>query len=125
MKKIPLSNGVQFNNVGATALVKVRKDNSTTSTANGSKKPKSTLNFILTMLFSSSAFLNLVLLIATLWVVFRKRRITQPSGEIQGVGLRSLTYKELEGATNDFKEELGKGACSTVTKDFLLLVTTI
>ncbi|GLT82259.1 hypothetical protein SLE2022_006590 [Rubroshorea leprosula] len=123
MKKIPLSNGVQLNNVdvGTKALIKIRKDNSTTSIASSLKKQKSTLNLILTMLFSSSAFLNLILSIATFWVVFRKRRITQPSGEIQGVGLRSLTYKELEGATNDFKEELGKGACSTVYKGILAI----
>ncbi|GKV22191.1 hypothetical protein SLEP1_g32076 [Rubroshorea leprosula] len=122
MKKIPLSNGVQNNvDVGTKALIKIRKDNSTTSIANSLKKQKSTLNLILTILFSSSAFLNLILSIATFWVVFRKRRITQPSGEIQGVGLRSLTYNELEGATNNFKEELGKGACSTVYKGILAI----
>ncbi|GKV22196.1 hypothetical protein SLEP1_g32081 [Rubroshorea leprosula] len=122
MKKIPLSYGVQLNDdFGTKALIKIRKDNSTTSIANGLKEQKSTLNLILTMLLSSSAFLNLVLLIATLWVVFRKRRITRPSGEIQGIGLRSLTYKELEGATNNFKEELGKGACSTVYKGILAI----
>ncbi|GLT59536.1 hypothetical protein SLA2020_323490 [Shorea laevis] len=121
MKKIPLSNGVQFNNDGTKALVKIRKGNSTSSVASGLKKQKSALNLILTMLFSSSAFLNLVLSIATLWVVFRKRRIIQPSGGIQGISLRSFTYEELEGATNNFKEELGKGACSTVYKGILAI----
>ncbi|GKV12560.1 hypothetical protein SLEP1_g23687 [Rubroshorea leprosula] len=121
MKRIPLSNGQQLNVEGTKALVKIRKGNSTTAVASGLKKQKSALNLILTMLFSSSAFLNLVLSIATLWVVFRKRRITQPSGGIQGISLRSFTYKELEGATNNFKEELGKGACSTVYKGILAI----
>ncbi|GKV12558.1 hypothetical protein SLEP1_g23685 [Rubroshorea leprosula] len=90
MKKLPLSNGVQLNDNGTKALVKIRKGNSTTPVANGLKKQK-------------------------------KRRIIQPSREIQGVSLRSLTYKELEGATNNFKEELGKGACSTVYKGILAI----
>ncbi|GLT59532.1 hypothetical protein SLA2020_323450 [Shorea laevis] len=73
------------------------------------------------MLFSGSTFLNRVLSIGTLWVVFRRRRIIWSSREIQGISLRSLTYKELEGATNNFKEELGKGACSTVYKGILAI----
>ncbi|GKV12556.1 hypothetical protein SLEP1_g23683 [Rubroshorea leprosula] len=132
LKRIPFSNGLRVDS-GTKALVKIRKDNSTTSickeegcsappfAAKGSEKHKSTLILILTMLFSGSAFLNLVLLIATFWAVQRIRRVIKPPREIQGINLRSFTYKELEGATNNFKEELGRGACSTVYKGILAI----
>ncbi|GKV12562.1 hypothetical protein SLEP1_g23689 [Rubroshorea leprosula] len=126
-KKFPLSNGRIDTDFVGKSFVKIRKDYSTKTPSDegpgkGSKKKnKSTLNLILTMLLSSSAFLNLSLLIATLWAVHRKRRVilVQPSRAIQGMSLQSFTYKELEEATNKFDEELGKGACSTVYKGVL------
>ncbi|GKU94147.1 hypothetical protein SLEP1_g7676 [Rubroshorea leprosula] len=137
MKKFPLSNGRMDPNLGGKTLIKIRKENSTYkspdkgsregsidgrsregSTFGSNKEDRSTLILTLTMLLSGSSFLDLVLLIATLWLVSRlcywKRRMLQPSRANQGTSLRSFTYKELEEATNKFKEELGKGACSTV-----------
>ncbi|GLT82314.1 hypothetical protein SLE2022_007050 [Rubroshorea leprosula] len=126
-KKFPLSNGRIDTDFVGKSFVKIRKDYSTKTPSDegpgkgSKKKKKSTLNLILTMLLSSSAFLNLSLLIATLWAVHRKRRVilVQPSRAIQGMSLQSFTYKELEEATNKFEEELGKGACSTVYKGVL------
>ncbi|GLT45961.1 hypothetical protein SLA2020_197540 [Shorea laevis] len=134
MKKFPLSNGRMDPNFGGKTLIKIRKDNSTYKSPDkgsregsffGSNKDRSTLVPTLIMLLISSSFLNLVLLIATLWLVSRlcywKRRMlqVQPSRASQGKSLRSFTYKELEEATNKFKEELGKGACSTVYRGVL------
>ncbi|GLT49776.1 hypothetical protein SLA2020_233100 [Shorea laevis] len=123
-KKTPLSNGLLDSSVGGKALIKIRKDNSTnTSGESSNKEHQSTLILIGTLLLSSSAFLNLVLLITTLWVVSRlnsrKRRTLQPYAATQGMSLRSFTYKELEEATKNFKEELGRGAFSTVYKGVL------
>ncbi|GLT59539.1 hypothetical protein SLA2020_323520 [Shorea laevis] len=126
-KKFPLSNGRIDTDFVVKSFVKIRKDYSTQTPSDegpgkGSKKKnKSTLNLILTMLLRSSAFLNLSLLIATLWAVHRNRRVilVQPCRAIQGMSLQSFTYKELEEATNKFEEELGKGACSTVYKGVL------
>ncbi|GLU19426.1 hypothetical protein SLE2022_356790 [Rubroshorea leprosula] len=141
MKKFPLSNGRMDPGLGGKTLIKIRKDNSTNKSPDkgsregsthgsaregstyGSNKDRSTLILALTMLLSSSSFFNLVLLIATLWLASRlsywKRRMLQPSRANQGTSLRSFTYKELEEATNKFKEELGKGACSTVYRGVL------
>ncbi|GLT82271.1 hypothetical protein SLE2022_006690 [Rubroshorea leprosula] len=129
----PLLNGRTDAGSGGKSLIKIRKGNSTSTSTKGgsgegssdhSKKQKSTLNLILTLLLSSSAFLNLVLLITTLWFVLgsssRKRRMIQPSRATHGMmSLQSFTYMELEEATKNFEEELGKGSSSTVYKGVL------
>ena len=102
-------------------MIKIRKDNST-GTSPGANSNKNTQILVGTLLLSSSAFLNLVLLVSAVWLVYRLRsgnRRTlplQPYKMMQGTNLRSFTYKELEEATDNFKEELGKGAFSTVYK---------
>ena len=40
----------------------------------------------------------------------KKRKGTEPNSVVPGVNLSSFSYKELEQATNGFKEELGTGA---------------
>ncbi|GLU19431.1 hypothetical protein SLE2022_356830 [Rubroshorea leprosula] len=131
-KNVPLVSGRNDTSLDGIALVKIRKNNPSKDSNNSSNnsnnssrdsnKNKSTLNLTLTMLLSGSAFLNLVLLIVVLSLVsclsYRKRTL-QPSRANQGTSLRSFTYKELEEATNKFKEELGKGACSTVYRGVL------
>ncbi|GLT82282.1 hypothetical protein SLE2022_006790 [Rubroshorea leprosula] len=111
-KKFPLSKGLQVGQAGAVkTLIKIRKDNFTPTA--GSKMRKLTQILILTILLSSLAFLNLVQCI-------KKRRMPQPSTATQDMmSLQSFTYKELEEATNQFEEELGEGACSTVYKGIL------
>ncbi|GLT82269.1 hypothetical protein SLE2022_006680 [Rubroshorea leprosula] len=127
----PLFNGVTDASFGGKSLIKIRKGNSTsTSTgssggsSDGSKRQKLKLNLIPTLLLSSSAFLNLILLITTLWFVlgsrYRKRTMLQPSRATHGMmSLQSFTYKELEEATKNFEEVLGMGASSTVYKGVL------
>ncbi|GKU94151.1 hypothetical protein SLEP1_g7680 [Rubroshorea leprosula] len=142
MKKFPLSDGRMDPNLGGKTLIKIRKDNSTYKSPDrgsregsidgssregspfGSNKERSTLIPTLTMLLSSSSFLNLVLLIATLWLVSRLCywkegcfRFNLP--EQTKAQVCEASYKELVEATNKFKEELGKGACSTVYRGVL------
>ncbi|GLT82260.1 hypothetical protein SLE2022_401440 [Rubroshorea leprosula] len=127
----PLLNGRTDASSGGKSLIKIRKGNSTsTSTgssgvsSDGSKKQKSTMNLILTLLLSGLAFFNLILLITTLRFVLgsrnRKRTMLQPSRATHCMmSLQSFTYKELEEATKNFEGVLGKGASSTVYKGVL------
>ncbi|XP_056162556.1 G-type lectin S-receptor-like serine/threonine-protein kinase LECRK2 [Syzygium oleosum] len=129
-KKIPLLNGRKDASEGGKALIKVRKDNFTsTSTGNGQKKNKnSTLVIIGSVLLSSSVFLNLLLLVIGYLVYksFRSRdskfsRLVQIN---QATGTQTFAYQELQQATDGFKEELGRGAFGTVYKGVLGSVDT-
>ncbi|PNY02995.1 G-type lectin S-receptor-like serine/threonine-protein kinase, partial [Trifolium pratense] len=128
-KKLPLSNGkVDKTLNGAKAFLKVRKDNislagvpqnPTNVTKNNNRE---TLVLVLSVLFSSSAILNVVFIVAicvsaSFIFQYKKklRRVSKndTSVEIQS-NLRCFTYKELEEATNGFYKELGRGAFGIV-----------
>ncbi|KAJ7957398.1 Receptor-like protein kinase [Quillaja saponaria] len=124
MKKLPLSNGRFQNDANDfSALVKVRKDNSSVfgpPFLNLDLKKQNNLSLMGTVLLSVSAFLILVLL-GALYLVFsiyqkkltRYQRIPDRFGD---TNLHCFTYEELEKATNGFKEELGRGAFGIVYK---------
>ncbi|XP_017982184.1 PREDICTED: G-type lectin S-receptor-like serine/threonine-protein kinase LECRK3 [Theobroma cacao] len=126
-KKLPLSNGRMDTSVGGKALIKIRKDSSNLQPADPDeeKKHHSTLFIIGSVLFSSSVSLNFLLLIAAVMSAFhfynRKNNTFQQYPVMPGINLRCFTYNELQKATNGFKEELGKGAFSTVYKGVLAL----
>ncbi|KAB2604141.1 G-type lectin S-receptor-like serine/threonine-protein kinase RLK1 [Pyrus ussuriensis x Pyrus communis] len=112
-KGIPLINGRIDPTVGNKALVKIR-NNSTNSIPNLARLG----------LLGSSAFLNLLLLIITCLLFFhiihhRKAKLSMLYLGGQGNNLKSFTYMEMKGATNGFKEELGRGAFATVFKGVL------
>ncbi|CAI9778590.1 unnamed protein product [Fraxinus pennsylvanica] len=91
-KKYPLSNGRVDPSVGGKALIKIRNSNATADVS-GSKKSKRSILIITGSVFlGSSMFLNFLLLLS----------------------IFLFSFKELKGATNGFKEELGRGAYSTV-----------
>ncbi|KAK7819692.1 g-type lectin s-receptor-like serine/threonine-protein kinase lecrk1 [Quercus suber] len=96
------------------ALIKIRKDNSTLkpSGADLKKKDESTVILIVSVLLSSSVFLNLLFLLAVFLLVFRfkywKSKAIKPYPVMLGMNLRSYTYEELMEATNGFREELGR-----------------
>uniref|UniRef100_A0A3Q7EB91 Uncharacterized protein n=1 Tax=Solanum lycopersicum TaxID=4081 RepID=A0A3Q7EB91_SOLLC len=71
--------------MGGKALIKIRKDNSTVW-----ESPNA-----LVYIFKFEG---------------KKRKGTEPNSVVPGVNLSSFSYKELEQATNGFKEELGTGA---------------
>lgn len=120
-KRYPLSNGNVDPKTGGKALIKIRKDNSTVGSPNVEKrerKNQSTLIISCSVLLAISVFMNLILM-----YIFKfkgkKRNTIAPYSAVPGVNLRSFSYKELEQATNGFKEELGTGAFSTVYKAVL------
>ncbi|XP_002513435.3 G-type lectin S-receptor-like serine/threonine-protein kinase LECRK3 [Ricinus communis] len=125
-KKIPLSNGRMDPSVGGKALIKVRRDNSTSgATSCYKKKDQSTLILIGSVFLGSSVFLNVLLLVATLVFFYRwsrqKSKIVQPHTQVMlAMNPRSFTYNELEVATGGFKEELGSGAFGTVYKGVVI-----
>ncbi|XP_073157418.1 G-type lectin S-receptor-like serine/threonine-protein kinase LECRK3 [Henckelia pumila] len=126
-KKYPLSNGRLDSGIGGKALIKVRKGNATLappSNNNSKKSDRSTLIITGSVLFGSSVLVNVILLIALLSFGFHLKRresmILHPDSALPDVAnVRSFTFKELQEATNGFKEELGSGACSTVYKGTL------
>ncbi|EXB28979.1 G-type lectin S-receptor-like serine/threonine-protein kinase RLK1 [Morus notabilis] len=125
-KRNPFSNGVMDYSVGAKALIKIRKDNSTSKLGSRDSKKKDywTLVLIESVLLSVSAFVN-VLLLAAFVVLFhirrKKSKVTTPNQFKPAMNLQSFTYAELEKATDGFKEQLGSGAYGTVFKGALTL----
>ncbi|KAL9143102.1 hypothetical protein ABFS82_14G213500 [Erythranthe guttata] len=129
-KRSPLSNGVIDPSVGGKALVKIRKNDTTTTTAENPFERKSSNRSALivtgSVLLGSSVFLNLLLLSSALFFVFRfkgrksktaiRAHNTVPPGV---VSIRSFGFDELKEATNGFNEEIGSGAWSTVYKGTL------
>ncbi|XP_050275851.1 G-type lectin S-receptor-like serine/threonine-protein kinase LECRK2 [Quercus robur] len=126
-KKIPLSNGRldPNNNAASKVLIKTRKDNSTFKPpgADLKKKNHSTVILIVSVLLSSSMFLNLLFMLAAFLLVFRlkywKPKALKTCPFMPGVNLQSYNYEELTKATNGFKEELGRGAFAKVYKGVL------
>ncbi|KAJ9697869.1 hypothetical protein PVL29_007140 [Vitis rotundifolia] len=120
-KRTPLSNGRTESNNGRKILIKVRKDNSTSEPSSEGNKDQSTLIITESVLLGGSVFLNCLLLLSAFLYIFRKRKskTLQPHQAMVGANLKNFSYKALEVATDGFKDELGRGAFSTVYKGTL------
>ncbi|KAG6632560.1 hypothetical protein CIPAW_13G167800 [Carya illinoinensis] len=129
-KKLPLSNGrVDSSLNGGKALIKIRKNNSTLPVPDPpsdqypepKKKNQHTLILIGLVLLGGSAFVIVILIVAVCLGRFsfiyhnKQPKIIANASSVQ-LNLRCFTYKELEEATDGFKEELGKGAFGVVYK---------
>ncbi|KAJ7957395.1 Receptor-like protein kinase [Quillaja saponaria] len=131
-KKLPISNGRVPNDAnGLKALLKVRKDNSSVlgpPFLNPDTKKQNNLSLMGTVLLGVSAFLILVLF-GVLYLGFsiyqkklkRYQRIPDRFGD---TNLHCFTYEELEKATNEFKEEFGRGAFGIVYKGDISMSST-
>ncbi|XP_048324741.2 G-type lectin S-receptor-like serine/threonine-protein kinase LECRK3 [Ziziphus jujuba] len=124
-KKSPLSNGRIDASISWKTLVKVRKNFSSfkPGRADSEDKDRSTLVLIGSILLSSSVFVNILLLLATI-VVFslhsRKRsKVLQPRVVLPGRNLQCFTYGEIKEFTNEFSQELGSGNFAKVFKGVL------
>ncbi|KAL2507901.1 receptor-like protein kinase 1 [Forsythia ovata] len=119
-KKYPLSNGRVDSGVGGKALIKIRNTNVTANFCVSKKSNRSTLIIIGSVLLGSSTFLNLLLLSSLLLYAFYFNKLKsnrhQPYQVLPGPNIRRFGFKELQEATNGFKEELGRGSYSTVYK---------
>uniref|UniRef100_A0A803R797 Receptor-like serine/threonine-protein kinase n=2 Tax=Cannabis sativa TaxID=3483 RepID=A0A803R797_CANSA len=129
-KRLPLSNGKVDENLNSRAFIKVRKDNITLvgiPYVEERRKNQDELIRVGTTLLGTSVFVN-ILLAATVCVGFfflRQKNGSRRSKKISSLknmpdlNLRSFAYQELEEATNEFREELGRGAFGTVYKGML------
>ncbi|CAL8998544.1 unnamed protein product [Prunus brigantina] len=120
-KGLPFSNGL--NETNSKALIKFGKDNSTWSGGGAITKKKDNSTLILVGSVLLSGVLNVILPLITYLVVSRvysrKAKVIQPRPVMSGMNLKDFTYEELKQATNEFKEELGRGASATVFKGVL------
>ncbi|XP_061996583.1 G-type lectin S-receptor-like serine/threonine-protein kinase LECRK3 [Rosa rugosa] len=123
-KKLPLSNGRQDWNEYGKALIKMPKSDAFEKPAsrdsNTEKKDQKTLILVGALLLGSSVFINFLLVAAIALLVFytyrKTHRVITSTSSILEANLRGFTYKELEEATDGFREELGRGAFGTVYK---------
>ncbi|CAL8998551.1 unnamed protein product [Prunus brigantina] len=126
-KRLPFSNGMMDSSLSGKTLIKFGKDNSTSKSAgcaNTKKKDNSTLILVGSVLLSSSGVLNFLLPVIIYLVVSRvysrNAKVNQSHPVISGMNLKCFTYEEIKKATNEFKEELGRGASATVFKGVLV-----
>ncbi|KAI3900590.1 hypothetical protein MKX01_027458 [Papaver californicum] len=137
-KKLPLPNGRLDISVNGNALIKIRKDNGSSSEPDphspdfdrrrnphspdfDRRRNRSTLILVGSLLLGCSFFFNLLFLAVIFVVLFfmdkRLRKKTHKTNVLRS-NLHSFTYQELEEATDGFAEELGRGAFGTVYKGF-------
>ncbi|KAF7837129.1 G-type lectin S-receptor-like serine/threonine-protein kinase LECRK3 [Senna tora] len=119
-KKWPLSNGRFDTSLdGGKALIKVRKDNSTLFGPPAppiiKRKNQDTLVLVGSVLLGGSALINLIFFSFIYQLLKKLKNVNQSDSDVK-TNLRCFTYKELEEATNGFKEELGRGAFGVVYK---------
>ncbi|TYH46473.1 hypothetical protein ES332_D11G338000v1 [Gossypium tomentosum] len=125
-KKLPLSNGwFDREAVDRTALFKVLKSDASRKSptkSNRSDENQNEVVLILAVLLGTSAIFNFFSLAAISLIFFClfRRRLRELKGAHSRrdleTNLQFFTYKDLEHATNGFKEELGRGAFGTVYK---------
>ncbi|CAN6696874.1 unnamed protein product [Malus baccata var. baccata] len=127
-KKLPVSRGRQDWNTYGKALIKLPKSDAALEdplfpVSDTGKKDQKTLILVGGLLLGSSVVLNFIFLAAISLVFFygykKKHNLTSSASSIMEANLRSFTYKDLEEATDGFREELGRGAFGIVYKGII------
>ncbi|XP_044470542.1 G-type lectin S-receptor-like serine/threonine-protein kinase LECRK3 [Mangifera indica] len=129
-KKLPLSNGRFDNTLNGKALIKITKGNPPSRgdpvlPRSDMKNQKNKDNVIIvgSVLLGGSVFFNVILVTAVclrFFLVHKKvHRQIPHHDDVVETNLRCFSYKELEEATDGFKEELGKGAFGIVYKGLI------
>lgn len=123
----PLSNGKTGSSPKTKSLIKVPRSNTTQFSPPipiGERKDKKSWTRTGWLLLGTSALINILLVAALLLFAFHsyKKRIhsLQPNSSGTGMGLRSLTYRELQEATNNFSEQLDYGGPGAAYKGYML-----
>ncbi|PRQ35357.1 putative protein kinase RLK-Pelle-SD-2b family [Rosa chinensis] len=111
-KRIPLSNGKINDDVKGLALVKIRKDTSTSAKEKGSLV-RLIIGAVIILVLN-----NLVVSIIT-YLVTSHAQVNPLNPVVRVMNLKCFTFMELKEATNGFEEELGRGAFATVFKGVL------
>ncbi|KAL7619199.1 hypothetical protein Lser_V15G02573 [Lactuca serriola] len=122
-KRFPLSNGRKETSPPAKAFVKFQKGDprpGTPSQLPAKNKDQKSLILVVSTLFGTSAFVNIILIgviCVGFFVIFKKKaRHIYPSIKSIETNLSHFTYQDLVEATDGFKDELGKGAFGVVYK---------
>ncbi|XP_074558059.1 G-type lectin S-receptor-like serine/threonine-protein kinase LECRK1 [Curcuma longa] len=120
-KKLPLTHGRTGSYVNRRALIKVPKyNNSVSAPFERVLERQRPMSVVGRLLLGSSGFLNLILIGSLIAVLVCNQRNTTHSvwklRSLEELNLRTFSYKELEQATKEFKEELGRGAFGVVYK---------
>ncbi|KAF9626755.1 hypothetical protein IFM89_038973, partial [Coptis chinensis] len=123
LKKYPLSRGYMNPGSEGKTLIKVGKssmevmEQAPSPVFGGKNENKNHLILPGSIVLSCSGFLNILFLLLAIYGSSHKKRTKIPRDtRTFGTKLQSFTFKELEDATDGFKEALGKGASSTVYK---------
>ncbi|KAF7137248.1 hypothetical protein RHSIM_Rhsim07G0051000 [Rhododendron simsii] len=124
LEEEPLSNGRLERSTYGKALVKVPKSDDSSKfplspNSDEGKKNQPTQILVVSILLGGSMLINLIFVAAISVVMFcsyqKKQKPTRESSILE-TNIRSFTYKDLRDATDDFREELGRGAFGTVYK---------
>ncbi|KAK4842812.1 hypothetical protein QYF36_000428 [Acer negundo] len=119
-KKLPLSNGREGEIAFSKVLFKVRKGDSSSGFGDNSGSRRRGPILLGALLLGGSV---VILLVAISLVVFvwNKREAGNDAQDlsVSDTNMRCFTYKELEEATDGFKEELGRGSFGIVYKGVL------
>ncbi|KAK9220841.1 hypothetical protein WN944_009265 [Citrus x changshan-huyou] len=124
-KKLPLSNGVTDGRLTSKAFMKYKnKGDDPPSVPRPpdpeDKKKRKMMNATGSVLLGSSVFLNFALVCAFglgFFFIYKKKWIRNSPGDgTIETNLRCFSYKELEEATDNFKEEVGRGSFGIVYK---------
>ncbi|KAB5565147.1 hypothetical protein DKX38_005201 [Salix brachista] len=123
-KKLPLSNGRKNTGMNGKAFLKFPKGSGPLDRPPlqrpGEKKKPDTKLITGSVVLGTSVFVNFVLVGAfclTSSFIYRKKTEKTPEGgSCLETNLRYFSYKELAEATNDFKDELGRGGFGVVYK---------
>ncbi|KAK4859103.1 hypothetical protein QYF36_026886 [Acer negundo] len=115
-KKLPLSNGRVDNTLNAKAFIKYRKGDVPPSVPHhpaDADKEGNLMSLTASLLLGSSVFINFILVGAFgfgFFFIYKKKFVRVRQGEsTMETNLRCFTYKELAEATDNFKEEVGRG----------------
>ncbi|KAL2528098.1 receptor-like protein kinase 1 [Forsythia ovata] len=124
-QKLPLRYGRRLQSDSNIALIKVSTTEPSTQGVSGNSAIGIKKEIRLDILIISISLFALAALILTITGIYvhrnhvgRYKKISEYGNVelIEDVGLRAFTYGELVQATDDFKEELGRGASGTVYK---------
>ncbi|KAH0996432.1 hypothetical protein GBA52_020296 [Prunus armeniaca] len=128
-QRLPLRYGRRDTGTSDRALIKVgvptKPDTDPRIVQPGSKKKGRTHILIIGLSFTAFGSILLLISVIVLWKhnVWVYKRMSAVNGDLElneSVAPRRYAYEELEKMTNNFKEELGRGASSTVYKGLIL-----
>ncbi|KAL9458875.1 hypothetical protein AB3S75_007707 [Citrus x aurantiifolia] len=124
--KPPLNNGRADSSVNRKAFIKYKKDDDPDPPSvprppdPEDKKKRKMMNATGSVLLGSSVFVNFAMVCAFVlgfFFIYKKKWIRNNPGDVTiETNLRCFSYKELEEATDNFEEEVGRGSFGIVYK---------